>query len=735
MLRAVCGLLCLCMVFAGLAGCGSNKSQQNAYRRVSATPLDSQQLSANSDYELSWDSEGNAVVLKSLSTGEYWSDILYDSFLEGSTSANGNSPLSITVADTKSLKWDTVTSYSQMEANGNIVCKKIENGIRVTYFFDTYKIAVPIEYKLNSDSLTVSVISSKILEDGADYKLVSVTLAPFLCSVKNDAENGSLFVPAGSGALMYTAESADGVRKYTGEVYGTDGARREPTNLADSAYIKLPVFGAYGGGKGMMAIIGEGAGAAEISAQAGNNRLGYSNIGATFYVRGYDDFIYTYHGQFKGITRRVNTNISAEPMSVTYYPLYGEQASLGGIAKKYSSYLESKNDLKVTNKVKGAYAVNILGGTNTTTSIFGIPKSKLVALTTFSQAESIITELGTDIGDMPVVQMSGYGDKGVRAGSIAGGKKYPSVYGSKKELSALLEKTKNTKLFFDYNVVEFSKSSGGFSLNFDVGKTAILHKAEHFYVDALRINDENNPYYTIKRDSLFKAAEYAMKKAENYGVENISFSDLGATAFSDFSNDKYINKRGIEKEVAKISSTAKKADYTVAFNGANVYAACVADVIFDTPASFGDYNAFDLQVPFYQMVFHSFVPMYSPAVNLEDNTPEAIARSIAYGMGLGFTLTHNYVENSDDLGIFKLYGTVYEDNKALIKETLIEKEYLKIYSAIENAKFVDYEINEEMVSKSTFDNGKVVYVNQSEKTVNSPVGELDPYEFRISEVG
>lgn len=733
--KTVCLLLSVCITAVVFTGCGDEKSAQNAYRSVNGAVLESQVLAYNSDYELCWDSQGSAVVLKSLKTGEYWSDILYDSFLDGSTSSNGNSPISITVANTRSLKWDVITSHSQIGSNGNILCKKIDGGIRVTYFFDTYRIAIPIDYILNEDSLTVSVDPSKILEDGTDYKLVAVSVAQYLCSVKNDEENGGLLVPTGSGAIMYSAESPDGTRKYTGEVYGFDGARRDPTNLVDTEDIKLPVFGAFGGEKGIMGIIEQGAGAAEITAVAGNERLGYSNVGATLYVRGYDDFIYTYHGQYKGITRRINKDMSNAVMSVTYYPLYGEESSYNGMAKKYRAYLEENNKLNVKEHTESAYAVNILGGTNITTSIFGIPHQKLAALTTFPQAADILSELNESIGTMPVVRMTGYGNKGIRVGSIAGGKYYSSVYGNKKELAELIKQFKDSRIFFDFNIVNFSKSGGGFSLTSDVAKTAILYKAEHFFVDTLRINDEENPYYTIARDSLFEAAEYAIKKAEKYNIENISFSDLGSIAFSDFSDNNYINKYGIEEAVDKVSAIAKKEKRTLSFANANVYAACAADVIFDTPSSHGDYDVFDIEVPFYQMVFHSYIPMYSPAVNLADNTPMAVAKAAAYGMGLGYTLSYNYIDNSDDLNEFRLYGTVYSDNKDLLYENLIEKEYVKMYSAVKDAELVSYEINDDLVSKSVFSNGKTVYVNQSSKSANTPVGELKAYEIYLSEEG
>lgn len=728
--RVFAFLMMVFIVASALAGCGEKSSNsKNKYRTMENIILDSQVLASNTDYDLLWDNEGRAVILKSVSDGQYWSDILYDLFLQGNTNANANSPLSITVANTKSLKWNTVTSYSQVEAgNASVVCKKLENGIRVTYFFDLYKIAVPMDYTLKGDALRITVDSSKILEDGTDFKLISISVAPFLCSVKNDAENGSLFIPCGSGGIIYSAETPGGAKKYTGEVYGEDAARRKPVNLVDSQKVNFPVFASYGNGKGIMGIIEKGAAACELEAQAGDSRLGYSNIGVNFYVRGFDEYSYVYHGKYQGITRRANQDISGQTLSVIYRPLYGNDADYNGVAKIYREYL-LKNGMLEKSKLDGSpYALTILGGTNITTSIFGIPRQKTVSLTTFNQASEIVEDLKNRAGELPYIRMMGYGDKGIRIGSIAGGKKFQPVYGSSKDLKKLLEVCEQSNLFFDFDIIYFSKSSFGYSISFDVAKTAILHKAERFYVNPLRVNDKENPYYVIARDKLDSAAEYALQKAERFGINAVTFSSLGSTAFSDYSDASYINKYGMEEAAQSVIRNAKN-KYKVAVADANLYAAAAADVAFDTPTDNGYYDVFDLEVPFYQMVLHSYKPMYTSAVNLADNTPLAIAKAAAYGMGLGYTVTYDYVNESDDLSVFPLYGTGYKDNADDIKKVLVQARYIDLYQAVKDAELISYQIDQNLVSCSEFSNGITVYANQSKYTANSPAGKLEPFSF------
>ncbi len=730
-IRALVFVLILSSVAISFTGCGGERIVAKAYRSIAGADVESQVLASDSVSELSWDLNAKAIVYKTKENGVYWSDILYDSFLAGDSSVNANSPIGITVVDTKTFKEDTIMSASQI-GNMNIVCKKIENGIRVTYFFDTYKIAVPMEYTMVNGALKISIITTNILEDGTDFKLRAVLVAPYLCSVPNGAKDGNLLVPTGTGALMNSAENADGARKYTGEVYGADAARRNPYNLVDDEFVRLPVYGAYGDGKGILAVIDEGAGAVDIVAQAGETKRGYSNVYATFNVRGYDRFEFKYHGDYQGFRERVNENISTQPMSVMYYPLYDDEANYIGMAQKYREYLKEKGLLEESNAKNNSYSVSIWGGTGTTESILGIPNKKTVALTTFSQANTIVSELGEEIGTLPTVRLYGYGNKGLSSGQIAGGKNYLSVYGNKKDLAALIKTTENTDLFMDSDVVNFNQSGAGFRAPANAAKTAVLYKAEQFKVTPIRTFNQDVVHYAVQRSKLADAAAIAVKKAQKYGNNGISLSTIGTTAYSDYNSDEYISKSGIDTDVKAILDDIKKQGYKTAVAGANAYAACAADSIFDVAINNGEYSVFDEEIPFYQLVFHSYRPMYSDSVNLYENMAAATAKAVAYGMGLNYAITGKYVSESDDLDEYKLYAVLYEDNKENIYDTIVTKGYQKIYSATAEAQMKDYSLSENGVSTTTYSNGVKVYVNHTNNIVTSPVGELAPYAFSMS---
>lgn len=734
-LRVLAFIMALCLITVSFAGCGKEPIN-NPYMSAKQSLIESKVLSSKSQYKLEWDKDGRAVVYTNTETGTIWSDILYEDFkmygdLE-SVNANGASPIFISVANNKTLKIEEdISSFSQMGKNGSIVCQSIKDGIRVIYFFERYRIAVPVEYVLKNDHLTISVDSSAILEDNDEFKLVSVSLVPNLCGVRNDAENGSILVPTGTGAIIPTAETPEGMQKYTTRIYGRDIAARVPMSLKDDIDSRMPVFGAYGSGKGLFGIIEEGAGAAYLTSKTGNVNSGYSNIYPTFYVRGYDTFMKEYYGQnIFGTESRYNDYISGQKFSVSYYPLEGEDADYNGMAKVYRNYLTSKGMIKKTNAKSSPYSVTFLGGTNVTKSFFGIPYQKVEALTTFNQAQKILEDLQKKSNVFPEVRLLGYGDRGLREGQIAGGSKYLSEYGKKKDLKALIDYCDKTNLFLDFDIVTYAESGNGFSVTGDVAKTAVKYKAVLYHTSPTRVNDEANEYYALARDQLTKSSEKALKKADKYSAKAVSLSTLGMYAYSDYDNDEYINRYLMEQDATEIIASAKKAGYTTAVAGANAYAACAADVVFDVLATSGDYDVFGYDVPFYQLVFGSYKSLYSEGVNLASNVEKEIALSVAYGMGISYYLTDAYVSDSDDLDEYKLYATVYEDNADRIKKVLVDDGFIEQYNKVAGSGLVNYELDGAL-AKSTFGNGVVIYTNLSDAEIESPVGTLGSYEYKI----
>lgn len=726
--RFLCFVSVLFILISSCSGC--NKSEKISVAKkfkadVPAESISAQTVASNDLYKLDWDDEKKCIVLTELSTGKIWSNIPYE---YSGASANVNSTLNITVADVVSLQLTTLRGYSEAVQNGRVFCEKIENGVRITYCFDKYEISVPVEYVLRENSLLATIDTPEICE-GSSHMLVSVSLAPYLCAASNSNENSYLFVPTGSGALMYAKETTELERTYSGEVYGADATRPITEKLANDQDIRLPVFGAKNGDSAILGIIEKNSGSAFIEAMAGNSRTGYSNIYPTFYVRGYDIFD---KGAYKRMTDdliRVSQAISKEVISVGYYILSGNDADYNGMAKCYRKYLKDSGLLEAKETNPSPYSVTISGGVLTTSLILGMPTKTMKPMTTFSDAEKIVSDLVKETNISPMVRLQGFGESGINHGKIAGGYKFSSKLGSDK-LRKTLENTcknNNVSLFYDFDIVNYSKSGKGFSYINDSAKTAVLKAAEQFLINTpLREFETTMPYRILGRKQLGEAVEKLAGLADKKELSNISVTTLGSVAYSDYSDISYITKGKIENDVKgflkKLGGKSK-----VVATGPNAYAAAAAGLVFDAPTNNGAYNAFDEEIPFYAMVFRGSRPLYTTPVNLEGNKEDAIIRAAIGGMGLGFSVINDFDISYMETGMAKLYGMVYEDNKEFINKTVAD--YKDFYKSVENEDIDRYEMVAENLSKTIFGNGVVLYANHSDETVESPLGNIEAYSY------
>lgn len=728
-------LLSICLsvfvIIATLTGCGDKNIATVVKYDTEKTPLtfETQTVANNNNYELFWNSEGSFVGIKDKTTERIWSTVPYDYFLEGGSSANVNSPINITIQNTTSMALDTLRGYSEAIEQGRVFAEKADNGIKVTYCFDNYKISVPVLYQLNDNSVKVTVLTNEIIEE-TDYRLIAVSVAPFMCSAKStDDKNSYLVLPVGSGALMYTDLRAEGIRSFSGEVYGTDASRIVPEETNDEEKINLPIFGAKDGDNAILAIIDGSAESAVINAEAGNKKTGYANAYATFYVRGYDTFATTqWLWSYKDLDRISEDMITAD-CSVSYYPLDGENADYIGMAQKYSDYLENNKQLEKSNTDSELYSLNILGGVTVKSAAFGIPHKTLSVLTDFNSAKEIVSDISDKTGETPIVKMTGYGSTGIDVGKIAGGFGFDSSFGKLKTFSQYCTEN-GVNAYYDFDLIRYSKSGNGFSYLNSAAKTATLHVAELAQINTpLRDYDTSNEYRFLKRSKVSKAVDKLIKMLDKKGIENVSLSSMSSLAYSDFTDYSTAVKGNTENDVTEYINRIKNSGKNVAVSSANAYAAVAGDVILDTVVGNGDYMVFDKTIPFYQTVFSGYKTMYSQSINIAENTSKEIMLCVTSGVRFGFTVTGSFDMNATDTKTEKIYATDYETVKKQM-ENLVE-DYSDFYKKIDGEKIVDYQLLENNISKTVFENQVTVLGNHSSQTVECDGYTLEPYGVAI----
>ena len=682
-------------------------------------------VAQNDRYQLEWDETVGCVLMRDRLTDRVWGTTPYEFYQTGEYDVDMLSALTIEYFDPDDTSLQVAYSYDAVEMYQSS-SEKGENGIRVTYYFEIPQITVTLNYTLKDDSLAVTLNADDIVESG-ETRLIQVSLTPYLASTPNDAtKTDYLFVPSGSGALMYTDTVLVGTpRTYEGEVYGKDLSRFVLDNIGDEEPIRLPIFGAKHGDNAMMGVITESAGAASIKASAGDSSTLYSNVYACFNVRNYTNIEWE-SGANKGILQAQDTILletefrKGQVFGVTYYPLDGEDANYSGMAKKYRRYLTEQGLLEKSDAQQQLYHLNIIGGAEQKQFFLGIPYDSLVALTTFEQAQSIVSSIKDLTGTVPHVTLKGFGQSGIDVNKIGGGFTFAGLLNKNNAQKALEQycKENNVPLFTDFDLVQFNAGGNGFSVTADGAMTSNDEKV-YFYPIKRNIRDADKTrkaIYLLERQSLMDAVTKMNEFAKDR-ISGISFSTLGTLAYSDAQDKEqpYILKNGWVEQMKEIMAAVNEAGHTVVISAANDYAAGLTDGVYDAPLQNGEYLALDATIPFYEMVYGGYVPLYSDPLNLANNYDDLLLRAVEAGVSPSYTVSQNLDPVLADSPHSIYYGILYETNSANIKETA--ERTAAYYESIRGASIASHTILQEGVTETVFENGVTVLVNHTDADV------------------
>ncbi len=691
--------------------------------------LSSQTVAQNSNLALNWDDNAKCIVLENKKTGKWWTNVPREIYERGETC----STLDISVQDMEFYQTEFISGEEPLDS-GKISCEKIENGVELTYYFDKVKIAVPVSYVLRDDSLLVTIDGAKIQEDGKKYRLVYASVSPKLCSVKQGTEEAYLFVPEGNGALMYTNVNADGHRKV--EIGTANVAAHDVGSSASAPESSgMRVFGIKDKTDAMVCIAENTPGAVGIYASAGDRKSDYASVYSVFYFVDYDYF----YGKASnsGAVRHLSDRYSSK-ISVGYYPLENENADYNGMAKKYREYLIKAGYIKENKtSISSPYSLTILGGVMTTTTVMGLPVQSLKKMTSFNEAKDIIKDITDITGEKPVIRLKGFTESGINFGEIAGGYAFASELGDDNERKALENycKKNNIPLYSEFEMIKYSESGSGFSYSSDSAKTAILYPAEFSPVNVpLRDFNSDVKIRYLKRSKIGEAVNTLIDTIKDEKISGVSIASLGSISYSDYSeNIKYGVTGRMEKDTKDYFLKIKKTGAGIAANSATYFAAGLVDTVFDAPLDVNGKLYYDVEIPFYQLVYSGVTPLYSSAVNTASIPERKIMMAASTGTGLGFTVVDYFEKSYMETAAEKLYACVYKENTQFIKSSL--ENYGEIYKAINGSKIESYELLENDVTKTVFENGVTVYANHSSNEVETPIGNLGKYGFGMEREG
>ena len=742
MLKRFIVLICCFAICLSLSACGSGFGSLN-FTEVSGSDKPSDTLIAeNSKYTFELDKSNMGLVLTEKSSGEKWSTTpidpsgeQFDEFgMPIKKHPKVESTLSVECKNFETDESNTYNSYTDAVKDGEVTYETVKNGIIIKYHFTEAMVMIPLECVLTDTGLKLSVDPTKIEEN--ENRVVGISIAPFFCGIKNDSADSYLFVPSGSGAIIGTDTKSEQGDSFSAQVYGYDPSIDEVASTSTKENVRLNVFGSKNGNKALCAIIDSSAQSAVVNATSGSSTTGFSSCYATFLMRGYTNHVaelFSYEKVNKVVYSKKMIN---KPISVTFCPLTNQDANYTGMAKVYREYLIDNYNMSKSSK-DAALNIRMLGGTTMTKSFVGIPYKTVYPATTLSSAKEIINEIEDKVDLDFTVQLKGFGKSGLDVGKIAGEFTVNEKLGSLKELKKLFaySKENNFGLYFDFDIERFNKNSSGVSKFFDSATNAGEQKALQYHYDvAVRDKKQDTAYHLLSPSKFGEVFEKITKKTNKYDILGISLDSLSSTAYSDYTdkeNSKYYSKNGFVTSANNVIESVKSNDKKFMASSANAYSAVKADIITESPVTSEKSQTFLYDVPFYQIVFKGSVPITVGSVNLSADSKLAVLKAVESGAGLGYTVINNWdnaLINSDSP---YFYNSIFADIKNGIFENM--SDLCDYYEKVSGKRITNHTVFESGLRKPEFENGISVYVNYTEKTLDTPAGELPSYEYIIAE--
>ena len=534
-----------------------------------------------------------------------------------------------------------LSAPSQVESvNKDGLTVQIENKSAVCrYDFVKAEIAVTVLYRLKDDYVEVSVPVDGLETRGANA-VSSLDIWPAFDAQDGKAQ-GYLFVPDGSGALIAYNNGVTAMAEYKAQMYGKDYSMEGQVGSAfvlsrtapkNEAAARLPVFGSGGRDHGFLAVITENDAKAVIHARV-SNLTSYNYVYSEFQVRS-SGSIMMYKKEFDarvtGVSER--DGLTKGAYTVRYYCLSGVgESSYAGMAGKYRAYLLSEQGL-LKRVQPGQYPLylDVYGYVKKQAQFLGFPYTKAWTLTTVSDIEDMAARLNipqTVVRYSNWVEDSAY-EKIPQDVTLQGG------LGTKEQLASLAQKLKDQGggLYPNVDLARVYKGGNGFTALWDAVLSPVNAPQMQYQLnyDNAAVNSEIPPWYLLSPSKYSLFTGRFMEKYEALHLPAVSFAGFGEICTSD--NRTGGTGRGDVPAIVRdtLEKVMEKSPSVMLSHG-NGYAAALASHLLDVPGGSSDYVICNETVPFFQMVYHGYIPYAMDAVNHMSNPGEGVLKCLEYG--------------------------------------------------------------------------------------------------------
>ena len=667
-------------------------------------------VASNSRFDLYVNKDNCYVYIADKETGALWQsnpeNVKDDTIAEGMTKTDLRSQLIVTYTTSSDMQ-KISNDYASSVSNEKYTIKNITNGVRIDFTFEDEKFTIPVTYTIDNDGLNAQILFSEVKEFG-DNKVDTIDFLQYF-GTASLADTGYMFVPDGSGAIINLNNNKTNYSTYEKRVYGDEESIPTLIDTSREENIKIPVFGMVKNNSGFVAVITNGDAQASIKASVSGKTSSYNSVYSMARYRVADDVHLL--DQLSGAKDVLYNAVQASAVksySVKYMFLDTGESNYVGMANKYRELL-IQDGLKKKSDGSAKLFVDLYGGVSKTKSFLGFSYEGTQTLTSFTQAQSILSDLkGSGVNNI----VAFYKDytKDFFNKTINTDVEPANFLGGKTDFEKLMSYAakNNIELFPTADFSKLYKSGNSFSTFFDVamgldlGPAIVTDKGLNTNIKSTTAK----PYYLLKPQLFTKAASRIVNTLNNVGADNVLIDNSANVIYSDFSKDGYqrdMAEVAYEKAFGEIAKTKK-----LAFSSANAYAYPYATYLTDLPLESSENLLFDEDIPFLQMVLKGYVDYSGSPVNITDVSQENFLKYIETGSNIKYAFIEEpgdvLARTDDDF----LYGANYASFEVQAKERY--KILESIATKVGTSQITSYQTANN-IAKVIYSNGTVIYVN------------------------
>ena len=580
---------------------------------------------------------------------------------------------------------------------------------------------IPLEYRLNEDSVDVSIPMSGVQENGGG-SVFRIQMLRYFGTAGKD-EEGYMLVPNGSGSLINFNNGKTTADNYSEYVYGIDPMAAEYTVLENAENVKMALFGIFRKDNGIFATIENGASFVYLNAGVAGKMNEYNYVYPTFVLRGNDKLAMFGTTGNEAELPIVETNFYDDNLTVRYTLLTEENASYAGAANYYRERLVEEGILTATG-TKGdiKFYYDVLGGVPMTKFFLGAQYDGMYAMTTFDEAGEISQSLAASGIGNQVMNYQGWMNGGYYH-DVANRVRVPLSLGGKSDLEALNEvvKANGGSLYVDVAFQKVTAISSRYSINNEtsryygtgyIGEFGLVNPATLRQTSGLGYYE--NRFYRVSPKFLVRYTDKFTNKIDGYEIDGISLRDLGNEIHSDKRRTNVINremaKDVVTAQIAQLEDTGKK----IMLNDSNDYAFAYASDIINAPLTDNDYYIVDETVPFYEMLLHGYIDYSGSVINLSDSfdKTDIVLSLVETGASPHFIFSYESANEMKTTGLNRFYATTYENWKD--EAISIYTEVNSVLKNVNGAAIVNHKIMENGLRAVTYSNGITIYINPTD---------------------